>query len=69
MSKIFIAPTTINPPSKALVSLSKLKNFQLVVALDQNSCDFNLKNTVILSPEYQKKMEQVIQPCRMELCC
>ena len=55
MSKIFIATTTINSPSKALVSLSKLKNFQLVVALDQNSCDFNLKNTVILSPEYQKK--------------
>ena len=53
--KVFIATTTINKPTLALRKFSKLKNFELIVALDKKSKKFNLKNCVVLSPKYQSK--------------
>ena len=52
---LFIATTTINSPSVSLKKFSKMKNVQLVVALDKKSKKFNLNNTIILSCKYQQK--------------
>jgi len=52
---IYIATTTINPPTKALKLFAKNKNCQLVVALDKKSKKFELKNSIILSTSYQEK--------------
>ena len=52
---IYIATTTINPPTKALKLFAKNKNCKLIVALDKKSKRFNLKNTVVLSTKYQEK--------------
>ena len=52
---IYIATTTINPPTKALKLFAKNKNCQLVVALDKKSKKFELKDSIILSTSYQEK--------------
>ena len=52
---IYIATTTINPPTKALKLFAKNKNCKLIVALDKKSKRFNLKNSVVLSTKYQEK--------------
>ena len=52
---IYIATTTINPPTKALKLFAKNKNCKLVVALDKKSKKFELKNSIILSTNYQEK--------------
>ena len=52
---IYIATTTINPPTKALKNFAKNKNCKLIVALDKKSKKFNLKDSVILSTKYQEK--------------
>ena len=52
---IYIATTTINPPTKALKLFAKNKNCKLIVALDKKSKGFNLKNSVVLSTKYQEK--------------
>ena len=52
---IYIATTTINPPTKALKLFAKNKNCKLVVALDKKSKKFELKNSIILSTGYQEK--------------
>lgn len=52
---IYIATTTINKPTKALKVFAKNKNCKLIVALDKKSKNFNLKNCIVLSPEYQEK--------------
>ena len=52
---IYIATTTINKPTKALKLFSQNKNCKLIVALDKKSKDFKLKNSIILSTNYQEK--------------
>ena len=52
---IYIATTTINPPTKALKLFAKNKNCKLIVALDKKSKKFDLKPSVVLSTEYQEK--------------
>ena len=52
---IYIATTTINPPTKALKLFAKNKNCKLIVALDKKSKKFDLKNSVVLSTKYQEK--------------
>lgn len=54
MTKIFLATTTINKPTKALKIFANNIGAQLVVALDKKSPQFNLKNTIILSTKYQE---------------
>lgn len=52
---IYIATTTINPPTKALKLFAKDKRCKVIVALDKKSKKFNLKNTIVLSTKYQEK--------------
>lgn len=52
---IYIATTTINKPTKALKLFASKKNFKLVVALDKKSKNFKLKNSIVLTTEYQQK--------------
>ena len=52
---IYIATTTINPPTKAIKLIEKNKNCKLIVALDKKSKRFNLKNSVVLSTKNQEK--------------
>ena len=52
---IYIATTTINKPTKALKLFAKNKNCKLIVALDKKSKKFDLKDSIILSTEYQEK--------------
>ena len=52
---IYIATTTINPPTKALKLFAKNKNCKLIVALDKKSKNFKLKDSIILSTNYQEK--------------
>ena len=52
---IYIATTTINPPTKALKLFAKNKNCKLIVALDKKSKKFELKNSTVLSTSYQEK--------------
>jgi len=52
---IYIATTTINEPTKALKAFAKNNNCKLIVALDKKSKNFNLKNSIVLSTEYQEK--------------
>ena len=46
---IYIATTTINPPTKALKKFASNKNCKLIVALDKKSKKFKLKNSIVLS--------------------
>ena len=65
---IYIATTTINKPTKALKLFAKNKNCKLIVALDKKSKKFDLKDSIILSTEYQeKKMAKTLKVGRMEL--
>ena len=50
---IYIATTTINPPTKALKAFAKDNRCKVIVALDKKSKKFNLKNTIVLSTKYQ----------------
>lgn len=52
---IYVATTTINKPTKALKLFSKNKNCKLIVALDKKSENFELKNSIVLSTNYQEK--------------
>ena len=52
---IYIATTTINKPTKALKKFANNNNCKLIVALDKKSKPFKLKNSIVLSPEYQNK--------------
>ena len=52
---IYIATTTINKPTIALKKFAKNNNCKLIVALDKKSKKFNLKNTFVLSTNYQEK--------------
>ena len=52
---IFLATTTINKPTLALRKFAKNNNCKLIVALDKKSKEFNLKNTFVLSTNYQEK--------------
>ena len=52
---IYIATTTINPPTKALKKFASNKNCKLIVALDKKSKKFKLKNSIVLSTSYQHK--------------
>ena len=52
---IYIATTTINKPTKALKLFSKKKNCTLIVALDKKTPEFKLKNSIILTTNYQEK--------------
>ena len=52
---IFLATTTINKPTLALRKFAKNNNCKLIVALDKKSKKFNLKNTIVLSTNYQEK--------------
>ena len=55
---IYIATTTINKPTEALKKFASNKNCKLIVALDKKSKPFKLKNSIVLSTEYQKKNGQ-----------
>lgn len=52
---IYIATTTINKPTKALKIFANNKNCKLIVALDKKSKPFKLKNSIVLTTEYQEK--------------
>ena len=52
---IYLATTTINKPTLALRKFAKNNNCKLIVALDKKSKKFNLKNTFVLSTNYQEK--------------
>ena len=52
---IYIVTTTINKPTKALKLFSKKKNCTLIVALDKKTPEFKLKNSIILTTNYQEK--------------
>ena len=52
---IYIATTTINKPTEALKKFANNKNCKLIVALDKKSKPFKLKNSIVLSTEYQNK--------------
>jgi len=52
---IYIATTTINRPTQALKNFAKNPNCKLIVALDKKSKPFKLKNSVVLSTQYQEK--------------
>ena len=52
---IYIATTTINKPTKALKKFANNNNCKLIVALDKKSKPFKLKNSIVLSTEYQNK--------------
>jgi hypothetical protein len=52
---IYIATTTINRPTKALKLFSKKNNCKLIVALDKKTPEFKLKNSIILTTNYQEK--------------
>ena len=52
---IYIATTTINKPTEALKKFASNKNCKLIVALDKKSKPFKLKNSIVLSTEYQNK--------------
>jgi hypothetical protein len=51
-----ICTTTINPPSKALLEFSSFRGWDLIVALDINSKEFNLSGCTVLSVEDQEQM-------------
>ena len=52
---IYIATTTINKPTQALKNFAKNNKCKLIVALDKKSKPFKLKNSVVLSTQYQEK--------------
>ena len=52
---IYIATTTINTPSLALKKFANNKKCKLIVALDKNSKQFKLKNSIILTTKFQEK--------------
>ena len=56
--KKYIATTTINPPTEALIKYSKLKDWTVIVAGDlktDHSLYQNLDNVIYLHPEEQEK--------------
>ncbi len=61
---IYIATTTINKPTQALKNFAKNNNCKLIVALDKKSKPFKLKNSIVLSTNYQhnkwKKLSSLI---------
>ena len=52
---IYIATTTINKPTQSLKKFANNNKCKLIVALDKKSKKFNLKNTIVLSTNYQEK--------------
>lgn len=52
---IYIATTTINKPTKALKIFANNNKCKLIVALDKKSKEFKLKNSIVLSTQYQEK--------------
>ena len=56
--KKYIATTTINPPTEALIKYSQLKDWTVIVAGDlktDHSLYQNLDNIIYLHPEEQEK--------------
>ena len=52
---IYIATTTINHPTQALKKFAQNNNCKVIVALDKKSKPFKLKNTIVLTTDYQEK--------------